>query len=303
MACAKDTTNPYGINDSRLRVATRLAGLLVPIIWKMTGTSSIVRAMDRLPGSLASLARSDTFLARLSRPVVNRALPSGETVVTVRSGPGRGLRLAVMPRSEKYYWLGTHERHVQDALSRVLEPGMRFWDIGTHIGFITLIAAKLVGESGSVTAFEPMPDTRARLKRSIAANHFANINVRECAIADSAGTRMLCPPTAAGTTGAETPEGWTPMWTLVPDRAGDDGVSVECLRLDDIFEQDGPPDVIKIDAEGAEFAVLAGGSRLFEAQKPMLIIEMSDELVLNRSRALLPAYSFENLGENHWLLT
>lgn len=267
----------------------------------MSFTAGIVRLIDRVPGPIAALAAGDSRPARLTRPLFNRIVPADETVVTIRSGAGKGLRLPVMPRSEKFYWTGAYERHVQDLLTGMLEPGMRFWDVGAHIGFFTLIAARLVADSGSVTAIEPMPDTRIRLNRAIALNGLTNVTVCDFAIADSADVRTLYPPRAPG--GHPDGQQRSSMWTLAEDRGEDAGVSVECRRLDDVATTAAPPDVVKIDAEGAEVDVLKGGADLLETRHPALIVEMHDEQKLERARSLLRSYAFDHLGENHWLLT
>ena len=80
-------------------------------------TRSIVGLVDHVPSALAGVMRSDSILARATRPFLNRVVPA-EAVVTIRSGAAKSLRLPIMPRTEKYYWTGTHEGHVQDAFGK-----------------------------------------------------------------------------------------------------------------------------------------------------------------------------------------
>jgi FkbM family methyltransferase len=266
---------------------------------------AIVGLVDRLPSSIAGAMRGDSTLARITRPVINRVVPEGETVVTIRSGRAKGLRMPIFPRSEKYYWTGAYEPHVQDALANVLEPGMHFWDVGAHVGFFTLIAARIVGTSGHVVSFEPMPGSRTRLKRAITLNHFTNVEVSAFALTNSDGARKLRPPREAGPQRAGvTAQESSPMWTLVAGEEAAFGVQVETRRVDVVLRSAvTPPDVMKIDVEGAEIDVLAGGTDLFNASRPALIVEMSNEEVLERCRSLLRQYHFDHLGKNHWLLT
>lgn len=56
-----------------------------------------------------------------------------------------------------------------------LRPGDTFVDIGANIGWFTLIAARIVGESGMVIAYEPDPDNFAILDRNIARNGLTNV--------------------------------------------------------------------------------------------------------------------------------
>ncbi|MBK5232227.1 MAG: FkbM family methyltransferase [Thermoleophilia bacterium] len=260
--------------------------------------------IDHMPSWAAAGFRSDSFLARASRPILNRIVPEGQTVVIIRSGPGKGLSLPIMPETEKYYWSGTHERHVQDAIVDLLNEGMCFWDIGAHIGFISIIAARQVGESGTVVAFEPMPESRARLTESIRLNGFTNVIVKDYALGDTNETRMLHPPRLDESDAKGTDSrGSTLMWTLDSDRGDNDGISVDCRRIDDLVGEIEPPDLIKVDAEGVEIEVLAGGVKQLARGGTKVIVEMSDAETLERGRSLLPDYRFDLIGANHWLLS
>lgn len=254
-----------------------------------------------MPAPIARRFRADSRLARLVRPALNRLVPGGETVVTIRSGPGEGLKLPVRLKSEKYYWTGAHEPHVQAALGEILEPGMTFWDIGAHIGFVTVMAARMVGEEGRVVSFEPMPDTANRLSQSVELNGFGNVTVVECAIDDYDGEKTLHPPRAGGE-GDSGSQGPSVMWTLVDEIGAEGGIKVRCRRLDDLAAEHGTPDLVKIDAEGAEADVLASGLALLQRGATRVIIEISDEDTLEQVHRLLPDSDFRLLGDNHWLI-
>lgn len=263
--------------------------------------NALTRLIDRMPAPIARRFRADSRLARVVRPVVNRFVPDGETVVAVRSGTGEGLKLPVRLKSEKYYWTGTHEPHVQAALADLLRPGMTFWDVGAHIGFVTTMAARLVGPQGRVVSFEPMPETATRLRRSIELNGFENVTVEECAVDDFNGTKTLHPPKSTGDGDHDSIQP-SVMWTLVDEIGAEGGIQVECRRLDDLADQFGRPDLIKIDAEGAEAEVLASGLESIRDGNCQVIIEISDDETLAKVRELLPGSGFRLLGANHWLI-
>jgi FkbM family methyltransferase len=267
----------------------------------------IVPLVDRLPSRIARAMRSGSGLARITRPVVNRVLPDVETVVTVRSGHAEGLRLPILPRDEKYYWTGTYEQEVQDALAHLLKPGMHFWDVGAHIGFFTLIAARIVGASGHVASFEPMPITRARLIRGLALNDFTNVEVSEFALTNADGAQILRPPRDVGPARHRVAarRDRSPMWSLIADNETARGVEVETRRLDTVLRSaDAPPDVVKIDVEGVVIEVLSGGMELFQEERPAVIFEMAmSEERLRILERLLVGYHFNYLGEVHWLAT
>ena len=264
--------------------------------------NGLIRLADRMPAPIARRFSADSVLARIFRPILNRVAPQGETVVSIRSGPGEGLKLPVRLKSEKYYWTGAHEPHVQAALERLLKPGMTFWDVGAHIGFVTVMAARIVGEGGHVFSFEPMPETAGRLRRSVEVNGFDNVTVLECAIDDFDGEKILHPPRASVENESEATRP-TVMWTLVDEIGAEGGIKVRCRRLADVADEFGVPDLIKIDAEGAEAEVLASGIDLPRKEGSRVIIEISDDEVMERVRGMLPEAAFELLGANHWLIT
>lgn len=251
---------------------------------------NVAPLLDRAPRSLARTVRAGSVPARLLARVVNPLLPADETIVTVRSGAAAGLRIAIHPRHEKFYWTGAYERELQDALQRLLSPGMCVWDVGAHAGFMTLLAARLVGGGGHVHAFEPAAPNRARLARSLAASGADNVTVHPFAVAARSGRAVLHAHASSS------------MWTLVPELADGPGSEVDSRTLDDLVVELGTPDLIKIDIEGAESDALAGGSALLAHGRTTVLVEFSSPEALERARALCPARRFTRLAAAHWLL-
>ncbi len=255
----------------------------------MARTGRIVSVLDHTPAFIARRLRSGARTTRLLRPVVNAALPDREVAVEVRSGPGAGLRVPILPRSEKYYWTGVHERHVQEALADLLRPGMTFWDVGAHIGFFSLLAARLVTSAGRVEAFEPFPPNRVRLEASLVLNHATNVRVHPVALAAVSGTASLH-------TGAS-----SLMGSLV--RGGRPSIPVRCARADDAMLAIPAPDVVKVDVEGAELDVLRGAGGMLASVRPTVVVELTSGGMLAEVHALAPAYRVANIAANHWVLS
>jgi FkbM family methyltransferase len=251
------------------------------------------RIMDLLPSGAARRLHTNSKVTRLLRPLANALLPEDETVVTVRSGIGEGLRLAILPRTEKFYWTGLHEPHVQQALQRALRPGSVFWDVGAHIGFDSMIASRLVGPGGRVEAFEPLPLNQERLTRTIALNRCANITIHPQALAAGEGCQQFHL------------HGSSLMGSLVESATGGATlrtITVACTTIDAAAARLPRPDLIKIDAEGAEVDVLGGGRGLLTEHRPQLIVEFSSGRLLEEACHQFPSYRSTHLGNNHWLL-
>jgi FkbM family methyltransferase len=253
--------------------------------------SSLVRLLNGVPAPVAGRFKSTGRPARFARPFLNRLLTSEATPITVRSGPAKGIKLLINPRVEKYYWTGTYEPGVQEQLRKLLGAGCTFWDVGAHVGFFTLLASRLVGEGGHVRAFEPVEENRVRLQTALDLNGARNVTVHGCALAADAGERMLYAHEASN------------MWTLVPERGEDQRVRIECRTLDELTSALGPPDLIKIDVEGAEVDALRGGRELLMRRRPTLIVEFTDDAAQAAGSELLPDYAAERLGDRQWLLS
>jgi hypothetical protein len=131
-------------------------------------------------------------------------------------------------------------------LLRTLAPsGAVAVDIGANIGAHALSLAQAVGPAGTVLAFEPNPPVRAVLERNLALKQ------------DSAEYSNMG---LASLVALDTPH---------------DLVDVPVRRLDDVFEQAALPrcDVVKIDVQGYECAVLAGMAGILDRYKPAVVFE------------------------------
>jgi FkbM family methyltransferase len=198
---------------------------------------------------------NETRLGRLLRLPL-RLLPAG-TVVPILSGPlgGRRWIVGAGPHS---YWLGNYEADKQRLLQKLLREGDCFLDIGANVGFHTLLAAALVGRSGRVVAFEPLPQNLAFLRRHLLLNRIRNVTAYEAAVSDAPG--MVTFNESCG-----------PSMGRI-DSIG--SLTVQAVTLDDLWHggEFPPPRAVKIDVEGAEDAVLRGAAKLLAAARPVVVL-------------------------------
>jgi FkbM family methyltransferase len=255
-----------------------------PAIGDMT-----VSVVNRVPGSIAAPFRSGRLLARAAGPLLERLLPTDLTEVSVRSGPLQGVRLLIDPQREKYYWTGRYERAVQDAFEALVRPGDVVWDIGAHIGFFSLLASRLVGDSGCVVAFEPVKENRLRLERNVSLNEAHNVAVRSEAVGGESGAAVLHARSSSS------------MWTLRHGRASPASRVVPCTTLDDIVRSTCPPTLIKVDAEDVELDVLRGARRLLSEHRPTVVIELHSSVVSD-CLAIATSHQAYRLEGAHWVL-
>jgi FkbM family methyltransferase len=146
--------------------------------------------------------------------------------------------------------------------SSFVKKGMTVVDVGANVGYYTLLAARLVGEKGKVFAFEPNPENFALLTRNVAANGYKNVVLVPKAVSNQSGTASLLIDKASS--GGH---------SLSAFRGGADFVQVETVSLDEYFaDRQERIDVLKIDAEGAEMAILNGMSQLLERNTDLTLL-------------------------------
>ncbi|HTT67102.1 MAG TPA: FkbM family methyltransferase [Gemmatimonadales bacterium] len=198
--------------------------------------------------------------------------------VTIRHGAAAGLRFNPGGANPGYA-LGTTEPVLQEALAERLRPGDVVYDIGANVGFFTVLAARLVGPTGRVVAFEPLPANLAALRHNIALNHFDNVTVIDAAVAAAAGTAGLVlggePTWARLATRTGEPAG-TAAGQGAADAARPAAITVRLVSVDELLANGTlpPPTLVKIDVEGAELEVVGGMTATLRAHGPILLCEM-----------------------------
>jgi FkbM family methyltransferase len=213
-------------------------------------------------------------LARLSYP--NNAW----TWQQIRNGPAKGSWINAEPRTHKFLVSGHYEPAVQNFLVGELGPGSVLWDVGAHIGYVSLLAARLGAE---VVAFEPLAANAGRIE-DVFRRNTVNARLLRVALSDCDGIVYLEP-------GEESSTG----------RIAEQGAPVVARRIDSL-EGDVPrPSHVKIDVEGHEEEVLRGASRLLRDLRPTLVIELHPT-VKNPDRVfdlVSDAYRTEFLDDRH----
>jgi FkbM family methyltransferase len=182
--------------------------------------------------------------------------------------PGDHL-VSTLPGGERVR-LAARYRHVSwnpeeyEAFRAAVRPGATVFDVGANVGAYTLLFAQWVGPSGTVVAFEPAPASAAGLRHQLRLNGVADrVQVVESAVADIVGTAAFAADRASGANAL-----------ISAGHAGEHAVMVTTTSLDAFCEAKRiRPDVIKIDVEGAEMAVLRGARRTLAAEGVQAFME------------------------------
>jgi len=156
-------------------------------------------------------------------------------------------------------------------VSQFLKPGMRVIDVGANIGLYSILSDKRVGKDGQVWAFEPSSESHQRLLRNLKVNSATTVTPIKLALADEHGLELTLRRDARARDGDRYLGELTKSNTATPG----DSETISVTTLDHYFGQsDGQNhfDFIKIDVEGAEYAVLRGARRLLVTNPQVVLM-------------------------------
>lgn len=181
----------------------------------------------------------------------------------------------VLPASSDIYLFGGKVHNSEIRLAKFiinnLKPGNTFIDIGAHLGYFTLLASQVVMEEGRVFSYEASPNIFEILKKNTSANK--NIFIFNNAVSDKSGQTSFY----------EFPVLYSEYNTLHPEQFSKEHWfkkyppekrDIESITLDSIITDNSmKPDLIKIDAEGAEYKIIEGGINYLREFSPIIIME------------------------------
>jgi FkbM family methyltransferase len=148
----------------------------------------------------------------------------------------------------RIYHFGVWEPHLSALISTRLKSGDVFCDVGANIGYYTVLAAPIVGDTGKVVSIEASPATFETLSQNVKLNNADNVRLVSAAVSDRPGTLTLfhSPYTNRGAT------------TTVARGGFIREVDVPALPLASILLPDEKQRLrlIKIDVEGAEGPIM-----------------------------------------------
>ncbi len=155
-----------------------------------------------------------------------------------------------------------------------VRPGSVAIDVGANLGIHSLALSRCVGEKGTVIAYEPSSAIHERLLRNIEQNAASNIVPKKLGLSERSGSAGFEPHASDFNIGKG----------KLLDAAAQ---QIRVTTLDDETRAlDGRIDLIKIDVEGAELAVVRGARNTLASHRPMIVTEFNSQ-----------RYSFKDLLE------
>lgn len=157
---------------------------------------------------------------------------------------------------------GVHQPLLTSLLPKLVKPGDNVIDVGAHIGYFAVQLSALVGEKGTVFAFEPAPVTFKILKENLAKNRCKNVIPAKAAVSNRTTVEKLylCRENIGDNRLFDV--GGTREW-----------IPIQTLKLDDALAHLDRIDFAKLDIQGYEGFALLGMQKLVLPMTRRLVFE------------------------------
>ena len=174
---------------------------------------------------------------------------------------------------------GVWEEATESVLRSLVTPGMTVIEVGSNVGFFSLILAHCVGKNGRFVGFEADPELAMIARDNVEINGFHHqATIIEAAAGASDGKISFFRADRHRGNGTVLSD-----LEQIPHNRTDtrQELEVDLIRLDSYCHQANVvPDLIKIDAEGAESAILAGAHSCMQSMRPLtLVLEFAPRFV------------------------
>ena len=181
------------------------------------------------------------------------------------------------PMSVSIYRYGFIEEGLTWTFLSLIQPGMSVFDVGAHFGYFSLLAARLVGQTGAVHSFEPTPSTFQVLRSNVGS--LPNVTLNNCAVF-SRDSQMQFEDFGVEFSAFNSLRGGR-LDPSMREQLTPTTCAVQAIALDWYIRKLGKvPDLIKIGAENAEHDILLGLNGTLAAEKrPMITLEVGEDVL------------------------
>lgn len=170
------------------------------------------------------------------------------------------------------YFLGDYETFCTETVKKYIKKGGVCLDVGANIGWYSTLFRKIVGASGAVHSFEPVPQTFAELEKNVRLNGAPpNVFLNNFGLGDEEKILKIH-------LFDDLPSGHASL--AAPGNRAGQAIPIQIKTLDSYLTEREieTVDFVKVDIEGAEMMFLKGAAKLFEQKTPPVIfMEMALE--------------------------
>lgn len=166
---------------------------------------------------------------------------------------------------------GKWEPSITSFFKKLVKPGMTIIDVGSHMGYYSILSGALVGNEGKVYAFEANPTIFNTLFKNIFVNGFVGrVIPNQLAVYSHSDTLRfnVLKRASGGNSIVEFTEGYKEIF-----QENVTTINVQSISLDEYFSTQGSyqVDIIKIDAEGSEPFIFRGMRKILQENQDIKI--------------------------------
>jgi len=222
------------------------------------------------------------------RKVIVKFFQNTNIIATAKLHTGDRLIVDLSSSVGRSIWLRHfYENDVEKVIRALLAEGDVFLDIGSNVGYFSVIASRIVGAKGEVHSFEAIPKICTLLSRSIKINNVKNIYLLNNAIYSKNEKVRFCTMKNSA------------FSHISKNKTSSQFIEVDAVTLDSLTENFRRVDLIKMDVEGSEMDAILGGERFIKKFKPKIIMEVQDWSLKEFGYSSTDILSFfRNLGYN-----
>ena len=184
--------------------------------------------------------------------IKNALVPDRTSYRRIPFGLARGCTLPINFQHHVRVYLGFSEREIRRLVRSCIRPGDRCYDIGASDGYYSLAFARMAAP-GWVCCIEADQETARKLEETVSRNR-------------DIGSELLV------------------INSTIGDIVASGSETLDHMVLDAGLQ---PPDFVKVDIEGAEYAFLKGAEQVISRFFPRMIIEVHSQLLERRCTEFL----------------
>ena len=165
----------------------------------------------------------------------------------------------------------------------ILKPGDEIVEVGANVGTETFSFSDLVGNNGTVYAFEPLPANYEVVKNNILLNNITNIKLETIAISDKEGEFSFEVPKAINS-------GMGKILVAGANARESETIKIKALPLDHYINDFKRPKLLALDTEGHEPYVLKGATEVINKFRPYIIVEAAEKRLKSSASSIAELY-------------
>jgi FkbM family methyltransferase len=250
-----------------------------------TKTINFVRRIFKirfLESFLVSKVRGKKVNSFYGKLVPSNYLYSSQSIRIVERD-GINYKLDISDLVDHYLYFGYYEKGT-NKLYELVKPGMTVLDIGANIGSTALGFSKIVGNEGTIIAFEPDKINYQKASHNILLNNASSIKLMNIGLGNENKAYKLY---------AVNDEN-RGMNRILEHSSTHPYAEITVRRLDEVIAEAGikKVDLVKIDVEGFEMNVLHGAVSILKTYKPVLFIELDDNNLIEQQSSASQLIAF-----------